>query len=174
MARCCSANAAANPCEACPACGYAGQRVGNVTVRSMVLEDRAGEVGEQDYRLCPNPTCEVVYFQHGRVFLKSDLRVRVWFKETEEPLPICYCSNLTREQIVRAVEAGNTTIDAVRKVTGATTTGKCLTKNPTGRCCHKVFQEVIDSVLDRIGNPKADVKQPLHCGRKCGGARIHP
>lgn len=126
--------------EVCPECGHPGERIHNATVKSMVAGQ---DVGDHDYSLCPNPACEVVYFRQAHVFRKGDVRVRVWFKETEEPLPICYCSNLTRHEIVEAVKAGNTTIEAVRKATGAMTTGKCLTENPTGRCCHKVFQEII-------------------------------
>ena len=111
-----------------------------------MVRGRAEEVGDQDHYLCPTPACEVVYFSPatGQVFAKGDLRVRVWFKETEEPLPICYCSNLTRQEIVRAVRAGHTTIEAVRRATGALSTGRCLTENPTGRCCHRVFQQIID------------------------------
>lgn len=138
--------------EACPKCGQLGERVRNATVSSMVAGE---EVGDQDYYLCPNSACAVVYFQPGsaKVFRKSDVRVRVWFKETQEPLPICYCSNLTRQQIIEAVKVGNTTIEAVRKATGANTTGKCLTENPTGRCCHQVFQALIDRACQRSGNP---------------------
>lgn len=111
-----------------------------------MVRGRVGKVEDRDYYLCPTPTCEVVYFAPatGQVFAKGDLRVRVWFKETEEPLPICYCSNLTKQQIVQAVRTGHKTIDAVRQATGALITGRCLTENPTGRCCHKVFQQTID------------------------------
>lgn len=145
MNDCCSTRTSQRQ-EAYPGCNHLGERVRNITVQSMVI---SGDVGNQDYHLCRNPACEVLYFQScpAKVFLKSDVRVRVWFKENEEPLPICYCSNLTRHQIVEAVRAGNTTIEAVRNTTGANMTGKCLTENPTGQCCHKVFQEVIDSVL---------------------------
>ncbi len=135
----------------CPACSEPGRRVSSTTVRSLVTAHRRVEVVDQDYCFCPNPSCPVIYFEPetGKVFMKGDVRVRVWFKEAEEPLPICYCSNLARWQIVEAVRQGNHTIEAVRRATGANLTGQCLTENPTGHCCHQVFQQIIDETLGR-------------------------
>ncbi len=148
------------PPEPCPRCGRAGRKVSNKTVQSLVKEEKAVEAGgDIKYNICTTPDCRVVYYAldqegmaTGFLFYKKDLRVGVWFKEADSPeirdkTPICYCSNLTRGEIAQAVRAGCGTIEEVRRFTGATTEGQCLTKNPMGKCCHKVFAETIEELL---------------------------
>jgi hypothetical protein len=50
---------------------------------------------------CETPDCPVVYFapDDGSVFHKPDLTVRVGIKETEPPIPLCYCFGFTREML---------------------------------------------------------------------------
>ncbi|MCL6479003.1 MAG: hypothetical protein K6T65_11405 [Peptococcaceae bacterium] len=40
----------------------------------------------EGYNLCLSGDCDVVYF--GRqIFRKNDVKVRVWYKETDHPVP---------------------------------------------------------------------------------------
>ena len=57
---------------------------------------------------------------------------------------ICYCSDLTRGEMKNAVKNGCRTIGDVRKYTNKNITGQCAEKNPSGTCCHKVFQAEIN------------------------------
>ncbi|MDI6907972.1 MAG: (2Fe-2S)-binding protein [Thermoanaerobacterales bacterium] len=115
----------------CPVCGGAGQRVPVVTVRSLVREDLAAPEGE--YAICLAPGCPVVYFGPA-LFRKGDLTVRVWFKEKDEPKPICYCKNVTEAEILAHIRAGCChTLEDIQRHTGADTGKQCAVKNPTGR-----------------------------------------
>jgi len=60
---------------------------------------------------------------------------------------VCYCSNVTRGEIVRAIEAGAKTLDDVRKVTKACTIGRCKEISPKERCCSPdILQILRDSI----------------------------
>lgn len=43
---------------------------------------------------------------------------------------ICYCSNVTKDEIVAALENGARTLNDIRKMTGACTIGDCKNRNP--------------------------------------------
>lgn len=45
---------------------------------------------------------------------------------------VCYCSNVTKGQIVEAIENGARTLDDIKKMTGACTVGRCEELNPKG------------------------------------------
>lgn len=48
---------------------------------------------------------------------------------------MCYCSNVTKEQIIAAITNGAQTLDDIRKVTDACTIGRCKELSPRKRCC---------------------------------------
>ena len=48
---------------------------------------------------------------------------------------VCYCSNVTEEEIVRAIKSGAKTLDDIRKVTKACTVGRCKELSPRKQCC---------------------------------------
>lgn len=95
-------------------------------------------VSSGDYRYCETPARPVVYFgPPGTQLLRiADLKTRVGAKETEDPVPVCYCFSFTERQIIEDVLAhGRCTIrdyiqDKVRRGECA-----CEVKNPSGRCC---------------------------------------
>ena len=41
---------------------------------------------------------------------------------------ICYCSNVTKDQIIKAMEQGARTLNDIRKMTGACTLHRCKRK----------------------------------------------
>jgi len=43
---------------------------------------------------------------------------------------ICFCSNVTKGQIVQAISDGAKTLDDIRKSTGACTVGRCKELSP--------------------------------------------
>lgn len=127
----------------CPQCGIKGKKVNIVTVKSLV--QRAVKQNAS-YQICLNSECDVAYFNSdGSIFYsKKDLKVAIWYKDLEDDkVPICYCSNLTRAEIREAVDKGYTTASEIRKYTGKSITGNCLTKNPTGKCCHQALAKEI-------------------------------
>lgn len=45
---------------------------------------------------------------------------------------ICYCSNVTKGQIIDAINDGARTMADIRRMTGACTVGKCKELSPRG------------------------------------------
>lgn len=48
---------------------------------------------------------------------------------------ICYCSGVTRRQILEAIEKGAETLRDIQEMTNACTIGNCKEKSPKKRCC---------------------------------------
>ncbi|KLU58737.1 BFD-like [2Fe-2S] binding domain protein [Peptococcaceae bacterium CEB3] len=119
----------------CPRCGAPAQRVRKVTVAHQMLPDIELPGDDEQYFLCRNPKCEVAYFQaEGRVYTQDRLKNKIWFKEITSPVPICYCLNVTEEEILHHVAEVQccSTLEDIQKHTGANTGHECLTKNPAG------------------------------------------
>lgn len=119
----------------CPGCGTKGKPVATLTVKSLV-KDHARVSISATYSFCRRPGCDVVYFAGQSVFNRSDLKVRVGIKETEDPVPLCYCFDYSREDIRRDCGTGNTeTIP--QKIRAEVKAGfcACAVKNPSGACC---------------------------------------
>ena len=57
---------------------------------------------------------------------------------------VCYCSNVTRVQILNALANGAKTLGDIRQMTGACTIGKCRELNPTGKCCSPQIMNIIE------------------------------
>lgn len=45
---------------------------------------------------------------------------------------VCYCSNVTKGQIVDAIKDGAKTLNDIKEMTGACTIGRCKELNPAG------------------------------------------
>lgn len=56
---------------------------------------------------------------------------------------VCYCNNVTKGEIVAALENGARTLKDVRLATGACTNGNCAVKSPRKSCCSPIIMEVI-------------------------------
>ena len=123
--------------DACPACKRVGRPVGDVTVRAMLAHEQAERLLSLEIRFCRTPSCEVVYYgADGRVARKQDIRVRVGLKETEAPIPLCYCFGFSRADVEREVaQTGSCTI--ARQIAAEIRAGRCAceVKNPSGACC---------------------------------------
>lgn len=62
---------------------------------------------------------------------------------------ICYCSNVTKEQIVSAIQNGAKNINDIRKMTSACTVGNCATMSPKKRCCSPDIMEILQEYLPK-------------------------
>ncbi len=118
----------------CPVCGETGQTVPNITVEHQV---RPGiGVDEERHFLCRTPECEVAYYtEDGTTTISQDqLTNKIWFKNLPSPKPICYCANVTDEEIIHhvAVIQCCSTLEEIQRHTGANRGCECLTKNPAG------------------------------------------
>ena len=118
----------------CPVCKGVGQKVRKVTVEHQV---RTGvDIEEEQFFLCRTPECEVAYYaEDSKGIIRQDQLVnKIWFKEVSPPIPICYCAKVTEEEILQhvAVVQCCSTLEDIKRHTGANTGCECLTKNPAG------------------------------------------
>lgn len=119
----------------CPACGAKGQAVQVLTVKSLVREHNRVSPAAS-YMFCRTPDCDVVYFSADAIFRKPDVKVRVGLKENEDPMPLCYCFDYTREDVRRDLaEQGRTEIPERIKAEIKAGFCACEVKNPSGNCC---------------------------------------
>lgn len=134
----CAVSAAEADPALCPSSGTVGSTVDLVTVKALLTGDALRRLDGSTYRFCPAPDCDVVYFDSraGSLFGKSDLTVRVGLKETEDPIPVCYCFGFAAADLRRDLAAwGKTDIPAI--ITAEIKAGHCAceVKNPQGTCC---------------------------------------
>ncbi len=135
----------------CSACGKIGKPVKKKTLEHLLKEDRVSLIRDTQYYFCQTPHCNVVYFsRNSDTFYKTDLKVSVGLKETEEPIPVCYCFGYTKKMIVEDFfKNGRSTIQ--EEITKKVKQGicRCEVTNPQGTCC----LGNVAQVLKMIGIP---------------------
>lgn len=123
---------------ACPVSGTRSKQVELLTVRSL-LRRLPMAMPPSAYYLCEERSCDVVYFPsnpEAPIFNRSDLLVRVGVKETEDPIPVCYCFGFTRQDIWDEIrQTGKSSV--AERITAEVKAGNCAceVKNPSGKCC---------------------------------------
>ncbi len=134
----------------CPVCNNEGTSVKKVTVEHLVKCANHKKVIGEGYKICMNEDCNVVYYNvdNGIKLFKEHVRVPIWFKKDADPKYACYCSKVTKEQVIDAVINHDAkTVKEVNEITGAMKNANCKENNPLGVCCHKIIQEAIDEGL---------------------------
>ena len=139
MSECCTVgNENAPPVMKCPGNAARSKRVDLLTVRSLVRKLPLG-TRLTAYYFCEAPDCDVVYFPlhpDQPTFHRADLLVRVGPKETEDPIPVCYCFGFTRKDIRDEItQTGRSTVAARVKAEVQAGNCACEVKNPSGKCC---------------------------------------
>lgn len=140
MSDCCKRSAEAEKADLafCQECAQRGRTVQRITLESLLWEECKTILGSSQYHFCLNHTCKVVYFSNedGAYFHTSDLRIRVGQKETEDPIPVCYCFGHTRASICQEIrETGKSTV--ITNIDAKVKAGlcNCQISNPQGSCC---------------------------------------
>lgn len=131
----------------CPNCSAPGRPVPAITLKHMVQPEFLEVVNKEGFLFCRTPDCGVVYFHpDGETLEKADLRVRVGVKETEDPVPVCYCFGFTERMLLEEIQAtGGTTIPQRIAAEMKAERCACEVRNPQGSCC--------------LGNVKAAAKR---------------
>jgi NAD(P)H-nitrite reductase large subunit len=62
---------------------------------------------------------------------------------------ICYCSKVTRQQILEAIKGGAKTLQDIQEKTNACTIGDCKELNPKKRCCSG---DIVKILNEQAGN----------------------
>ena len=134
----------------CPICNRDTQEVKTITVKHFVIDSLVGKVHEDNYRICLNEDCDVVYFdlEKNVIFKNQDIKIPIWYKKDANPKYICYCNQVTEQQIINAVlDDGAKNIKDIIRLTGAMKNGKCEINNPIGKCCSPFIQDTINKIL---------------------------
>ena len=122
----------------CPMNGQVTKPVGRKTVESLVNPEAWEALTPQPYYFCDAPDCDSVYISAlgDHLVTKDLLTVRVGIKETEDPIPLCYCFGYDRLAVRDDVRRHGDT-DIQRLITQRVKAGECRCEetNPSGGCC---------------------------------------
>jgi len=118
--------------------GQVTKPVGRRTVEGLIKPEVKSVLRSQPYYFCDAPDCDTVYVSAlgDHVITKDMLTVRVGIKETEDPIPLCYCFGYDRKDVFDDIRLkGNTDVQKV--ITQRVRAGECRCEetNPSGGCC---------------------------------------
>jgi hypothetical protein len=124
----------------CPINGKSYGRVSPRTVLHQVRKPWARQLGDQAYYFCSDPDCDVVYFARDDTLIKRhELRQAVGQKSTAADRPLCYCFDISLQDLLPATggDHGDCRAFVIRQTQGGNC--DCEVRNPSGRCCLKEF-----------------------------------
>ena len=154
MSDCCKLpEPVAAPDRRCRRCGQRGRPVLHETMESLLKPEALRRLADEAYFFDRTPECKVVYFSNEAksYFHKDDLTVRVGMKETESPIPLCYCFGHTAESVrEEIVTTGHSTV--AERITAEVQAGKCSceVKNPSGKCCLGDVNRAIQQIQSEV------------------------
>jgi hypothetical protein len=143
----------------CPVSGTRGKAVERQTVKALLTEHALRRVSASEHRFCPEPDCEVVYFDAaGTVYTRADLRVPVWQKEPFGDRMVCYCFGENETSIRIEMEQFGRS-DAVERVRRHIEAGRCACeiRNPRGACCLGDVMAAVKRVALAMQSAKSEV-----------------
>jgi len=137
MAGCCAVPHSGTP-PTCPMNGQTTRPVSRKTVESLLKPEAKDNLKPQPYYFCDAPDCDAVYVSAlgDHIITKDQLTVRVGIKETEDPVPLCYCFGYDRKNVREDIKAKGST-DIPKIITQRVKAGECRCEetNPSGGCC---------------------------------------
>jgi len=141
---CCSVTPQSNRTSLCPRSDSAGKPVDWTTVAALT---RGRVPPKQEFRLCRDPDCEVVYYGSSQAVLTgAELNVVPGFKNGSAGL-VCYCFLHRMSDIERQLGETGTT-DILESIEYEVQAGNCAceVRNPSGKCCLGEVQKTIRSL----------------------------
>jgi hypothetical protein len=148
METCCAADAVeARDPRRCVECGAAGKSVGLITLKAVLRPAALARLSTRDHYFCGSASCPVVYFGEGGILRREDVSVPVFQKAQQGSRTVCYCFEITEDQIRREVEAAGVSASAERiKTLVRDDCCACEVRNPQGACCLGNVAAVVRSV----------------------------
>lgn len=132
-------------------CGTMGALVNSKTVESISMvtfEDCHYPL--EIFSLCMEPSCEMAYYSadYGYLLLQRDIKVSLDYKDDVEDRYVCYCNNITIDQVRHAViEEQISTVKEFFKNQRPVIVENCKLKNPFGCCCIPDIKKMIEDIL---------------------------
>ena len=143
------------PQHACINCKGSSRSVTRKTMLLMLKHEHLDEIGQGEYRFCPDPDCRVVYFSEdsGTAFTTIDIRVRVGLKEQVDPIPLCYCFGFDVSD-ARAEIAATGRCLIPQRISALIKQGMCAcpARNPSGACCLGEVNRSVQRLLTETSN----------------------
>lgn len=121
----------------CPRCKTKGRKL-KIENLHYNLKD-ISLIQKCDPYFCTNDECDVVYFQ-GKVTFDNSCLIRPTAQKSNDPnATVCFCFGYTRADIDKKC------YDEYRrkKELGCA----CSVRNPSGKCCAKLFKSLLKEVL---------------------------
>lgn len=151
----CCCGPAAKTASVCQVCGNPGSPVNGITIESLVRDERSSRlVSRNGFSFCRTVDCPVVYFDNlqEEYIEKKDVKVRVGIKETEDPVPVCYCFGWTQKKIDDEIilTGRSSAIDDITNKMKTIGCG-CERNNPSGMCCLKDVKNYITTSQAHLG-----------------------
>lgn len=159
--------AAGRPIELCPVSETGGHKVKQVTLGNHLRPEHWRWAREDGFYFCSAPTCPVVYYHNalGLYFTQEEIRTRVGIKAAGSPVPVCYCMNVTEEQIVEEIQVKRCcdSLEDIKQYTQARTGKLCHVTNPAGKCCGKHVAAVVEKALAGLGEQRLEEQARAIC-----------
>lgn len=137
MSKCCSVPHIGAP-PICPMSGVLTKSVSRKTLESLLKPEAKKALTVQPYYFCESPDCDAVYISAlgDHLITKDQLTIRVGIKETEDPIPLCYCFNYDRSHVRNEIKTKGST-DIPKIISQRVKAGECRCEetNPSGGCC---------------------------------------
>lgn len=137
MANCCTIPHSGDT-PTCPMNGQILKSIGRKTVENLIEPEVKVKLVPQPYYFCNAPDCDTVYVSAlgDHIITKDMLTVRVGIKETEDPIPLCYCFGYDRKAVRDDISLKGST-DIQQMITQRVRAGECQCEetNPSGGCC---------------------------------------
>jgi len=137
MQPCCTIDHEGSP-PTCPMNGQKCKPVGRITLENLFKSEARASMKIQPYYFCDAPDCDTVYVSAlgDHLVTKDQLTVRVGIKETENPIPLCYCFGFDRKAVWNDIRSKAAT-NIPRIITERVKAGECRcdVTNPSGTCC---------------------------------------
>lgn len=142
------------PNPSCPTCSEAGQKVPNTVLKSNIKIESKDKIDlDLAYYICKNAACSTAYYSTKNVYIigKDELKRELWYKNGTERVIACYCNNIDTLQLKDAIENHN--LSSWKEITAhyrSTIITKCEVLNPTGYCCTRFFNEMVQQIKKEI------------------------
>lgn len=131
----------------CLICGKKGISVTYDTVLSLTKDYIKNTLNYDNYFLCTTKCCEAAYYSKERIIKQQEIKVPIWYKTNRLKTIICYCRDITLDDILNAVKSigMDATIDKIVKFyQKENIKTNCLFNMPTGDECDKLFVNAIN------------------------------
>jgi len=148
MDSCCAPNKVEQSVPSrCDECGTTGRSVGRITLKALLRPRALEGLTAGAHYFCGSRSCPVVYFGDGAVFRQEDVLVPVFQKGAEGLRTVCYCLDISEDQVRGEVEAAgiSASADRIKRLVQSDRCA-CELRNPQGTCCLGNVAAVVRSV----------------------------